>query len=136
MRFHKTRLISVNRVWRLGGMAVSASLLRPDLVFLPTALGAIPSPFTPLVSTILDTMPDRLPPEIVEVGASAKYMTWMSAKLARTVITISEWSKRDLVQIYGLAPEKIQVTYLGYDKALYNQNPPDAEASEALLARL
>jgi glycosyltransferase involved in cell wall biosynthesis len=136
MHVHKTRLISAKRIWRLGGMAVSASLLRPDLVFLPTALGAIPSPFTPLVSTILDTMPDRLPPEIVEVGASAKYMTWMSAKLARTIITISEWSKRDLVEIYGLAPEKIQVTYLGYDKALYNQTPPDAEASEALLARL
>jgi glycosyltransferase involved in cell wall biosynthesis len=136
MRIHKTRLLSVARIWRLGGMAISTTLVRPDLVFLPTALGAIPSPLTPLVSTILDTMPDRLPPDIVEVGASAKYMTWTSAKLARTVITISEWSKRDLVEIYRLAPERIQVTYLGYDKALYNQNPPDAEASSEILARL
>jgi glycosyltransferase involved in cell wall biosynthesis len=116
-------------------MAVSASLVRPDLIFLPTALGAIPSPFIPVVSTILDVMPKRLPPEIVEVGASARYMTWISAKLARMVITISEWSKRDLVEIYRLPPERIQVTYLGYDKELYNGSPPDGEASAALLER-
>jgi glycosyltransferase involved in cell wall biosynthesis len=135
MRIHRTRLLSVGRAWRLGGMAVSASLAFPDLVFLPTALGAIPGPFIPLVSTILDAMPKRLPPEMVEVGLSARYITWINAKLAKKVITISEWSKRDLVEAYGLAPERIQVTYLGYDKGLYNESLPDGDASATLLAR-
>jgi glycosyltransferase involved in cell wall biosynthesis len=63
-------------------------------------------------------------------------MTWISAKLASRVITISEWSKRDLVEVYGLDPAKVSVTYLGYDKRLYDDTPSDAEASAALLARL
>jgi len=45
----------------------------------------------------------------------------------------SEWSKQDLVEIYGLDPEGRR--YLSrYDKQLYNEVPPDAErccASEA-----
>ena len=62
-------------------------------------------------------------------------MTWLNAKLASKIITISGWSKQDLVEIYGLDPEKVEVTYLGYDRQFYNQTVPDPEASAALLAR-
>jgi glycosyltransferase involved in cell wall biosynthesis len=63
-------------------------------------------------------------------------MAWISAKLATRIITISEWSKRDLVQVYGLDPERVRVTYLGYDKRLYNDAPADPEVSAALLEGL
>jgi glycosyltransferase involved in cell wall biosynthesis len=135
LRVHKTRLMEQRRLWLLGGMAMSTAQVRPDLVFLPTAQGAIPGPFTPLVTTILDAIPQRLPREVVEAGKTAHYMTWISAKLARRVITISERSKKDLVEIYGLKPGNVDVTYLGYNKQLYNEGPPDAEASAALLKR-
>jgi glycosyltransferase involved in cell wall biosynthesis len=72
---------------------------------------------------------------MVEAGKAAHYVTWLSAKLAKRVITISEWSKRDLVEIYRLDPARVEVTYLGYDKRLYNEVPPDPEASAALLNR-
>ena len=136
LRVHKTRLMAQRRMWLLGGMAMSTARVRPDLVFLPTAQSSIPGPFAPLVSTILDAIPQRLPRDLVEAGKTANYMTWISAKLASRVITISEWSKRDLVEIYGLDPARVDVTYLGYDKQLYNEVPPAPEASDALLARL
>ena len=63
-------------------------------------------------------------------------MTWVNAKLASKIITISSWSKRDLVEFYGLDPGTVEVIYLGYDKQLYNDAAPDAENSAALLTRL
>jgi glycosyltransferase involved in cell wall biosynthesis len=116
-------------------MAFHTTRVRPDVLFVPTASGSIPGPFVPLVSTILDAIPQRLPRDLVETGKTAHYTTWISAKLARRVITISERSKRDLVEIYGLDPEKVVVTYLGYDKRLYNETPPDPQASASLLKR-
>lgn len=136
LRVHEARALASKRLWLLGGMAFHTARLRPELVFIPTALGAVPAPFTPLVSTILDAMPKRLPAEMLEVGPTAKYMMWISAKLARRVITISEWSKRDLVEIYGVSPRSVDVTYLGYDKHLYSSAPPDLEASSSLMERL
>jgi glycosyltransferase involved in cell wall biosynthesis len=62
-------------------------------------------------------------------------MTWLNAKLATKIITISEWSKRDLIDVYGLNPIDVEVTYLGYDKQQYNEVPADYDASAALLGR-
>jgi glycosyltransferase involved in cell wall biosynthesis len=136
LKVHETGLIARMHLWFLGGMAFNVARLRPNLVFLPTAMGSLPYPFVPLVSTILDAMPERLPSAMLVVGKRSRYAARMSAKLARRIITISEWSKKDLIEIYGLSPEKVQVTYLGYDRKLYNSEPPAAEASAELLARL
>ncbi len=123
------------QLWRLGGMAVSTALLRPDLVFLPAGQG-IPCPIAPIVVTILDAMYMRLPQEFFgSPRARAHFLAWAGAKLASKIITISNWSKRDLVEIYGVDPAKVEVTYLGYDKRLYNSAPPDPEESASLLGR-
>jgi len=63
-------------------------------------------------------------------------MTWINARLASRVMTISSWSKQDLIEIYNLNPEKVDVVHLGFDKGLYNDIPPDVEESAALLSRL
>ena len=135
LRVHKTRLLARRRCWVFGGMAFHTAAVHPDLVFLPNATGSIPGPFRPLLSTILDAMPRRLPRDLVEAGRLAPLMSWVSAKLATKIITISEWSKRDLVEVYGLDPAKIAVTYLGYDRRFYNETPSNPEASAALLRR-
>jgi glycosyltransferase involved in cell wall biosynthesis len=135
LKVHETGLMARRRLWFLGGMALNVARLRPNLVFLPTAMGSAPYPFVPMVCTILDGMPERLPPTLVNLGAEGRYVARMNAKLARKIITISEWSKKDLIEIYRLSPEKVQVTYLGYDRKLYNSEPPEAEASAELLAR-
>lgn len=135
LRVHEARALRHKRLWLLGGMALHTTLVRPDVAFLPTAHSSLPSPFCPLVSTILDTIPNRLPRELVDVGVLVKYMTWTSAKLARKVITISQCSKRDLQELYRLDPAKIEVTYLGYDKRVYNTIAPDRQSSSAVLGR-
>jgi glycosyltransferase involved in cell wall biosynthesis len=52
-----------------------------------------------------------------------------SARRAARVLTISERTKRDLVELYELPPEKIVVTPLGYDAAF----SPDGEPGDYLL---
>jgi glycosyltransferase involved in cell wall biosynthesis len=37
-------------------------------------------------------------------------------KRANIIITDSEFSKREIVELYGIKPEKIKVIYLGYDR--------------------
>ncbi len=135
LRAHESRLLKLTRLWRLGGMAVSTSLLRPDLVFLPAGV-AIPSPVAPAVVTILDAMYAKLPEEFFGSPTSrAKFFARVGAKMARKVVTISNWSKKDLVEVFGIDSAKIEVTYLGYNKQLYNATPLDPERSAKLLDR-
>lgn len=136
LRIHDAPVLAQRRLWLLGGMAVHTALVRPDLVFLPTAHYSVPGRSAPVVTTILDAIPCLLPSDLVGNTKALRAITWINARLATKVVTISNWSKQDLVEIYGLDPENVAVTYLGYDKHLYNEAPPDPEASEALLARL
>jgi glycosyltransferase involved in cell wall biosynthesis len=116
-------------------MAIHTARARPDVVFLPTAFLSLPGRCAPVVTTIHDAIPKRLPLGLVAHARHAHAMTWLNAKLASKITTNSLWSKQDLVEIYGLDPEKVEVIYHGYDKGLYNEIAPDPEASAALLAR-
>ncbi|MBI5887165.1 MAG: glycosyltransferase family 4 protein [Deltaproteobacteria bacterium] len=51
----------------------------------------------------------------------------LSAKAASRIITISERSKKDVVEFYGIRPDKISVTYLAANKAFGAQNKTDAD---------
>lgn len=136
LRVHEARAMRQRRIWLLGGMAMHTARVRPEVVFSPTAHSSIAYPFVPLVSTILDAIPARLPAGLVDGGRAAHYLTRISARLATKVLTISLWSKQDLVDVYGLNPDKIEVIYPGYDKGLYNESPPDPDQSAVLLKRL
>ena len=136
LRLHQAPVLAWRRLWLLGGMAIHTARVRPDLVFLPTAHHSLPGRYAPVVTTILDAMPKRLPAGLVgKQAVPFRAMTWLNAKLASKILTISSWSKKDLVEIYGLDPEKVAVTYLGYDKRFYNEIAPDPEATATLLSR-
>lgn len=135
LRVYENRVLKRARLWRLGGMAVSTSLLRRDLMFLPSGQ-VIPCPVGPIIVAILDAMYMRLPQEYFgSPRGRAHFFAWAGTKLADKIVTISNWSKNDLVEIYGLDPARIEVTYLGFDKRVYNGVPPDQKASDALLSR-
>jgi len=135
-RVHKARILGRKRIWSLGGMALRTASVRPDLVFLPTGQHCVPASLAPVVTTILDAIPRRIPSLVGRGSTRLHMMTWLNAKLATKIITISEWSKRDLIEVYGLSPAAVEVTYLGYNKQQYNEAPPDVGASAALLGRL
>jgi len=133
--WHRTGPLGFGRPWLWGGMAVRTASIRPNVVFLPTGQHTIPMPFVPVVTTILDAIPRRLPAAMGGGFGTLHVKTWINAKLATKILTISEWSKRDLVEIYQIEPSNIEVTYLGYDRSRYNQNPPDGEASAGVLKK-
>jgi glycosyltransferase involved in cell wall biosynthesis len=136
LRVHKAPALARRRFWLLGGMAISAARVRPDVVFLPTAHHSLPGRSAPVITTVLDAMPNRLPLSLIgKQAVPLRAMTWLNVKLASKIVTISSWSKQDLVQIYGLSPETVEVTYIGYDKRHYNVTAPESEATAALLSR-
>jgi glycosyltransferase involved in cell wall biosynthesis len=64
--------------------------------------------------------------------AWSKVLIRDSAKKADHIITVSEYSKRDLVETYGIHEEKITVTYEGAGKEFV---PLDREKSKSEIAR-
>jgi len=48
-----------------------------------------------------------------------KWAIYWAKKKASKIITISEYSKNDLIEKYKIDPEKIKVIHLGYDNDLY-----------------
>ncbi len=124
------------RLWLLGGMALATSRERPDLVFLPTAHASIPNPFAPVVTTFFDVMHARLPAWMLDTGRSAPWLARINARQAQTIITISSWSKRDLVDVLNVDPDVVEVTYLGYDKHAYNSFSPNPDGDKILFERL
>jgi len=124
------------REWRLWGLNKAARRDRADVVFVPHTQ-VIPLNFSqPIVATIHDATPIRTPWQMnrKQTLMVRAYM-WFTVHYADRIITDSENSKRDLVEIYGVNPARIQVAYLGYDRGVFNSEPPDPAALKALLTR-
>lgn len=136
LHVHTAPILAWRRLWLLGGMAIHAARVRPDVVFMPTAQHSLPGKSAPAVIAILDAIPRRIPEAMGINKTPLHAMTWINAKLAHKIVTISACSKKDLVEIYGIKPEKIAVTYIGCNSDVFNRFPPDPEASARLLSRL
>ena len=84
------------------------------------------------VLTVQDLSFDRLP-DLMSRRDRALFRTFVprSVRRAERVLTGSEWSKNDLVERYGLSPDRIVVTPYGVDSA-FHPNGPRAERPYAL----
>ncbi len=130
-----TSLLNHGRLWRLGLVTAASYRLGADLIFTPSP-NILPLGSIPVAVTIHDAMPKRLPAELVERSSLLKAAAWVAAKLSQKVITDSEHSKKDLIEIYDLPPDKVSVVYLGYDRNTFNSLSADFTAQESLLKRL
>jgi glycosyltransferase involved in cell wall biosynthesis len=65
-----------------------------------------------------------------------KFFLRSAAQRSRTIITVSERSKQDLVDTCNIPPEKVTVVHNGYDKSLFNEAPPDPDKLKVLRSRL
>jgi glycosyltransferase involved in cell wall biosynthesis len=130
-----TRCLHWDRGWRFVGAAFEAFRTGADVMFCPTpstqGWGLIPT-----VTTIHDVTPIRMPSHPRPVTAKMRFVMWCSAKSAAAVLTDSECSKSDLVDIYGLKPDNVWVIYLGYEDSIYNSEPADRELQRSLWQRL
>src|SRR5258707_10300224 len=89
----------------------------------------------PVICTIHDVTAIRMPSHSRKVTLLMRSLLWSSARFSRAVITDSECSKRDLLEIYGLPESKVSVVYLGYDKCVFNETAPLAHEQQSLLKR-
>jgi glycosyltransferase involved in cell wall biosynthesis len=128
-------LLDHDRIWRFGGAGLSASRAHADVIFIPTA-ATLPVGPVPAVVTIHDVTPITMPSHSTLVSAMQRVLLKGCARLSHTIITSSECSKRDIVTHLDVPEEKVVVIYDGYDRALFNANPPDMAALAALRARL
>jgi len=133
-----TRLLRFHRLWRLGLVTAAAKRIHADLIFSPSPT-ILPLGVLPVAVTVHDTMAERLSQQLL--GTRISWLLhrnlWRgSAKLSQKVLTPSEHSKRDLVEVYNLPPEKISTVYLAHDAGVFNTSPVNSEATKSLLSRL
>ncbi len=133
-----TGLLRFERLWRLGLVTAAARRVHADLIFSPCP-AILPLGALPVAVTIHDAMPERLSQPLLGRRADSlleRIAYRMSAKLSQKILTDSEHSKKDLMEVYNLPPQKISVVYLGYDQDSFNVSPVDSEKQESLLVRL
>jgi glycosyltransferase involved in cell wall biosynthesis len=109
-------------------LAVSRENL--DIVHFPTHLGAPVVGGERTVVTVLDVIQHVFPSQYLRLIRSRLYMAFakVAARRAAAVITISEASKRDIVRIYGIDPNKVTVTPLGVDPVFRVYDPCHIDA--------
>lgn len=108
----RLRRVPANGFARLASMAIIARQIRPDVVhaiyFLPPAVGA------PTVLTVHDVSFELFPQFFSRKAlVRDRLLIRNSAQRATKVVTISETSRRDLMDIYGLAPDRVVAIPLG-----------------------
>lgn len=89
----------------------------------------------PAVVTIHDCIhlrfPQYLPNKLAHVYA--RTFLWTATHQADRIITVSEASKRDILQYFNIPPEKIEVIYNGIDERFWT--PPSDEEMERVRQR-
>lgn len=128
-------MLSHDRLWRLGAASFAARRVGADLIFAPTQ-SVIPWGKIPLVCTIHDVTPVVMPSHSKKVTLFQRSLLWSTTRRVRHIITDSECSRKDLMRQYDLPESRVSVVYLGYDKAAFNEVPPDPEEQKKLLSRL
>ncbi len=91
----------------------------PDIFFTPTHYAPRFSP-SPSVISIMDLSFIHFPEMFNKKDLwQLKNWTGYSVKNAKKIITISRYSKNDIVSHYGIDPDKVAVTYPGYNEKKY-----------------
>jgi glycosyltransferase involved in cell wall biosynthesis len=135
-RPRKTSLLQFDRVWRYGGASVAAFIDDADILLNPNGASLPIRALVPSVTTIHDLTPMVVPCFPRRITALLKFLLARSAKASAAIITVSEHSKRDIVRLCRVDESKVHVVYEGYDRALFNDLPPEPGALHMLLARL
>jgi glycosyltransferase involved in cell wall biosynthesis len=116
-----TRLLDFQRLWPLGLVSCASLQARADLIFSPSPQ-IIPWGLLPVAVTIHDVISSKLPAQLVGGSRLLRAMTRVAAKASVKILTDSEHSRKDLIELYNLPPEKVSVVYLGYDRTKYNSS--------------
>ncbi len=115
------------RLWVLTGLTKRLLFNQPkiDVLFSP-------SHYTPLLSRVpsviylMDLSYERFGTEYFTSYDINQLKRWtpLSCRKAKHIITISEFSKKEIIDLYHVKPEKISVVYPGFDREIYHSKIP------------
>jgi glycosyltransferase involved in cell wall biosynthesis len=96
-----------------------------DVVVSPYYCGPLVSP-APQIIVLHDISFSRFPQDFPAwIRFKPKLLARPSSLSAARVVTISEFSRQEIVQTYGLAPDKVVVVPLGREDAFWRQPEPE-----------
>lgn len=115
------------KIWVLTGLTKRLFLNKPKLDVLFS-----PGHYTPLLSRIpaviylMDLAYERFGTEYFTTYDINQLKRWtpLSIKKAKHVLTISEFSKSEIMNLYQTPAEKITVVYPGFDRLIYHSKIP------------
>ena len=110
-------------MWTQSGLRLRVRRLRPRVLLNLMPEGLL-RPAVPQVTVIHDVLPLRSPREYPRQQYYFRHYVPAVLRHSRAVIVSSESTRRDLVDFYGLPPEKLYVVLLGYDAARFGPAPP------------
>jgi glycosyltransferase involved in cell wall biosynthesis len=109
---------------------------QPQRTIFHTFLYSIPhSPDTPLVSMALDTIPEKLGRELGIWDSASKIIKQkeLSLKQAKRVIAISQSTKKDVCDFYGISDHRIDTIYLAVNTDFFTSKSSSTEKSQLIL---
>jgi glycosyltransferase involved in cell wall biosynthesis len=100
-------------LWEQVGLPLRLRRLRPDLVHAPNCFLPLRRP-CPGVVTIHDLAFEAFPDDFSRrTGAKFRSITPRAARSAERVVTVSEFTRRDVIERYGVDPGKVRVVHNG-----------------------
>jgi len=115
-RGHLVRLLWLQSLLRL---QANGSRLR---LLLNTVPEGILGSTIPQITVVHDLLPLAFPPEYPRQQYYFRYFVPRILRSSRVVVTDSEYTRRAVIDRYGLSPGKVRVVYPGYNPDIYQPN--------------
>lgn len=115
-RGHAVRLL-----WLQSLLRVKARASRLRLLLNPVPEGILGSTI-PQITVVHDLLPLAFPPEYPRQQYYFRYFVPRILCSSRVVVTDSEYTRRAVIDRYGLSPGKVRVVYPGYNPDIYQPN--------------
>lgn len=121
--------------WRLGMGGAAMRKLGGDVVYCPAPINCTFLK-SPALVTIHDASIVKSPSQTWLRNSVERAIIWSAVRSATRIITDSENSRRDLMEVYGIPSNKISVIYLGYDRSVFSANTAGSARGNPIRQRL
>ena len=119
-------------LWTMLRLSMEMISKAPDTLFVPAHIIPLVSPAN-TITTIMDVGFLRKPE--VYPQKELKYHNFglkQAIKKARKILTISEFTKKEMIDLCGIDPDKIKVIYLGFDSGIFKPIDDKEEINQVL----
>jgi glycosyltransferase involved in cell wall biosynthesis len=123
-----TRLLAMTAAALAPGRAARDAPRNIDVLHRPVTVPIPRLPGIPTVTTVYDLQHHELPRFFSR--AERTYRRWAydgAARSADLVLTTSEYSRERLIEIAGVAPERVQAIHMGIDHDRFTPTPTEAD---------